>query len=267
VCLAGTRLLVEEPVAEEFTARFTERAAALRQGDPRDEATGIGPNITREHLGRVDGFVRRAVAAGARVLLGGAVNPALGGLYYQPTLLAGAKPGSEILTEEVFGPVLTLQTFTGEDEAVALANSTRYGLAATMFTGDTGRAERVSARLRAGTVWVNCFFVRDLRAPFGGAGLSGIGREGGTWSFDFYADVKNTVYAGQGWASGDAAGGGPRRLLARLWHDPAAAVSRRRGPASRRVTQRASGTTKRSAGWRASGATHREGGKGMEHDG
>jgi len=199
VCLAGTRLLIEEPIAGEFTARFLERAAGLRQGDPRDEATDIGPAITREHLDRVDGFVRRAVAAGARVLLGGAVNPALGGLYYQPTLLAGAAAGSEILTEEVFGPVLTIQAFTGEDEAVALANSTRYGLAATMFTGDEGRAERVSARLRAGTVWVNCFFVRDLRAPFGGAGLSGIGREGGTWSFDFYADVKNTVYAPKGW--------------------------------------------------------------------
>jgi 5-carboxymethyl-2-hydroxymuconic-semialdehyde dehydrogenase len=219
VCLAGTRLLVEEPVAEEFTARFTERAAALRQGDPRDEATDIGPNITREHLARVDGFVRRAVTAGARVLLGGAVNPALGGLYYQPTLLAGAEPGSEILTEEVFGPVLTVQTFAGEDEAVALANDTRYGLAATMFTGSESRAERVSARLRAGTVWVNCFFVRDLRAPFGGAGVSGIGREGGSWSFDFYADVKNTVYAGQGWRP-VAAGAGP---------SAASAVSRRRG--------------------------------------
>src|SRR5690242_6554582 len=138
VCLAGTRLLVEEPVAEEFTARFTQRAAGLVQGDPRDEATGIGPNITREHVARVDGFVQRAVAAGARPLLGGTVSPAPGGLYYQPTLLAGAEPGSEILTEEVFGPVLTLQTFTGEDEAVALANSTRYGLAATLFTGDRG---------------------------------------------------------------------------------------------------------------------------------
>jgi acyl-CoA reductase-like NAD-dependent aldehyde dehydrogenase len=102
---------------------------------------------------------------------------------------------------DVFGPVLTLQTFTCEEEAVALANGTRYGLAATLFTGDRARAERVSARLVAGTVWVNCFFVRDLAAPFGGAGLSGIGREGGTWSFDFYGDVKNTVYAGQGWTS------------------------------------------------------------------
>jgi aminomuconate-semialdehyde/2-hydroxymuconate-6-semialdehyde dehydrogenase len=143
--------------------------------------------------------VRRAVAAGACPLLGGTANEDLGGLYYRPTLLAGAQPGSEILTEEVFGPVLTLQTFAGEDEAVEMANSTRYGLAATVFTGDRDRAERVSARLVAGTVWVNCFFVRDLWAPLGGAGLSGIGREGGTWSFDFYGDVKNTVYAPEGW--------------------------------------------------------------------
>jgi 5-carboxymethyl-2-hydroxymuconic-semialdehyde dehydrogenase len=199
VCLAGTRLLVDAAVADEFLARFLERAAALRQGDPRDEQTDIGPNITRAHLEKVDGFVRRAVADGARVLLGGGVNPELGGLYYQPTLLAGARVGSEILTEEVFGPVLTLQTFGSEDEAVALANSTKYGLAATLFTGDRERASRVSARLVAGTVWVNCFFVRDLRAPFGGAGQSGIGREGGTWSFDFYSDVKNTVYAPKGW--------------------------------------------------------------------
>jgi aminomuconate-semialdehyde/2-hydroxymuconate-6-semialdehyde dehydrogenase len=201
VCLAGTRLLVDEQVAGDFTARFLEHAAALRQGDPRDEATDVGPNITRAHIERIDGFVRRAVADGARVLLGGGVNQALGGLYYLPTLLTGAKPGSEILTEEVFGPVLTLQAFASEDEAVALANSTRYGLAATMFTGDRDRAERLSARLTAGTVWVNCFFVRDLRAPFGGAGISGIGREGGTWSFDFYSDVKNTVYAPEGWRS------------------------------------------------------------------
>jgi aminomuconate-semialdehyde/2-hydroxymuconate-6-semialdehyde dehydrogenase len=199
VCLAGTRLLVDQAIAGEFTAAFAARAAVLRQGDPRDEATDIGPNISRAHLDRVDGYVRRALAAGAKPLLGGSVNPALGGLYYQPTLLGGAEPGAEILTEEVFGPVLTLQTFGTEDEAVALANSTRYGLAATMFTGDEDRAQRVSAQLVAGTVWVNCFFVRDLRAPFGGAGQSGIGREGGTWSFDFYSDVKNTVYAGQGW--------------------------------------------------------------------
>jgi 5-carboxymethyl-2-hydroxymuconic-semialdehyde dehydrogenase len=202
VCLAGSRLLVDEAVAGEFTDRFLVAAAALRQGDPREDGTDIGPNITREHVTRIDGFVRRAVAAGARPLLGGGLNPDLGGLYYQPTLLTGAAPGAEILTEEVFGPVLTLQTFAGEEEAVALANGTRFGLAAMLFTGDRDRASRVADRLVAGTVWVNCFFVRDLRAPFGGAGQSGIGREGGTWSFDFYADVKNTVYAPEGWTHG-----------------------------------------------------------------
>ena len=199
VCLAGSRLLVQEPIVADFTARLLDRVAALRQGDPRDEDTDIGPNISRAHVQRVDGFVRRAVADGARVLAGGGVRH---GLYYQPTLLTGARPGAEILTEEVFGPVLTLQTFDTEDEAVGLANDTSYGLAATLFTGDRDRAERVAARLVAGTVWVNCFFVRDLRAPFGGARNSGIGREGGTWSFDFYADVKNTVYAPKGWRDG-----------------------------------------------------------------
>jgi 5-carboxymethyl-2-hydroxymuconic-semialdehyde dehydrogenase len=208
VCLAGTRLLVDAAIADEFTARFVEMASKLRQGDPRESDTDIGPNICRAHVKRIDGFVRRAIDAGASPLIGGSVNTDLGGLYYQPTLLAGAEPGAEILTEEVFGPVLTLQTFSGEDAAVALANNTSYGLAATMFTGDQGRAERIGSQLRAGTVWVNCFFVRDLRAPFGGAGQSGIGREGGTWSFDFYCDVKNTVFAPHGWrAKGDGPNG------------------------------------------------------------
>jgi aminomuconate-semialdehyde/2-hydroxymuconate-6-semialdehyde dehydrogenase len=199
VCLAGTRLLVEQPVAGEFTQRLLSRVAALVQGDPRDEATNVGPNIGRAQLDRIEGYVARSLRDGARLLAGGSVNRDLGGLYYLPTLLTDAPPGSEILTEEVFGPVLTLQTFDGEDEAVGLANGTRYGLAAMVFTGDRDRAERVAARLVAGTVWVNCFFVRDLRAPFGGARQSGIGREGGTWSFDFYGDVKNTVYASRGW--------------------------------------------------------------------
>jgi len=136
------------------------------------------------------------------VLLGGGPNTELGGLYYRPTLLTDVRPGSEILTEEVFGPVLTLQTFRREEDAVAMANDTRFGLAATLVTGDEERAKRVTEQLVAGTVWVNCFFVRDLRAPFGGSRESGIGREGGNWSFDFYCDVKNTVTAEQGWRHG-----------------------------------------------------------------
>ncbi|MFF9571528.1 aldehyde dehydrogenase [Streptomyces sp. NPDC014685] len=196
VCLAATRILVEETVAEEFTRRFTDKAARLRQGDPRDETTDIGPNIHPRQLEKIDGFVQRALAAGARAVIGGHRGE---GQYYAPTLLTDVAQDSEIVQEEVFGPVLTLQTFTDEDEAVHLANDTRFGLAATVATGDAGRAERVTARLVAGTVWVNCFFVRDLRAPFGGSRHSGVGREGATWSFDFYCDLKNTVTAPKGW--------------------------------------------------------------------
>jgi aminomuconate-semialdehyde/2-hydroxymuconate-6-semialdehyde dehydrogenase len=195
VCLAGTRLIVERGMHDEFLERFTEAASAIRQGDPRHDATDIGPLITREHFDRVDGFVRRASADGATVVFGGGPNDDLGGLHYRPTLFTDAPEGSEILTKEVFGPVLTIQTFDDEDEAIAIANSTDYGLAAIVYTGDEARAERVSAALVAGTVWVNCFFVRDLSAPFGGARGSGIGREGGPWSFDFYADVKNVCTA------------------------------------------------------------------------
>jgi aminomuconate-semialdehyde/2-hydroxymuconate-6-semialdehyde dehydrogenase len=195
VCLAGTRLIVERSMRDAFLERFVEAAGAIVQGDPRDEATDIGPQITREHFERVDGFVQRAKAEGAAVVFGGGPSADLGGLYYRPTLFTDAPEGSEILTREVFGPVLTLQSFESEEEAVALANSTDYGLAAIVYTGDEARAERVGSRLVAGTVWVNCFFVRDLAAPFGGARRSGVGREGGPWSFDFYADVKNVCTA------------------------------------------------------------------------
>lgn len=192
VCLAGVRLLVEAPIRDEFVERFVQRARSLRQGDPRDLDTDIGPQVSREHFERVDGFVQRALADGARAVIGGGPNRELGGLFYRPTLFVDAPPAAEILTEEVFGPVLTLQTFETEDEAIAMANSTEFGLAAVLFTGDPDRADRVSAQLVAGTVWTNCFFVRDLRAPFGGSRHSGVGREGGTWSFDFYCDVKNS---------------------------------------------------------------------------
>lgn len=195
VCLAGTRLLVQREIHDEFLDRFVEAASAITQGDPREDATDIGPQITREHFERVDGFVRRAIADGAEPVLGGGPNDQLGGLYFRPTVLVDAPAGSEILREEVFGPVLTVQPFADEDEAVALANGTDYGLAAIVYTGDPERAQRVSARLVAGTVWVNCFFVRDLNAPFGGSRSSGIGREGGIWSFDFHADVKNVCTA------------------------------------------------------------------------
>jgi len=195
VCLAGTRLLIQREIYDVFLDRFIEAAGAIRQGDPREDTTDIGPQITREHFERVDGFVQRAKTDGAKAVLGGRPNEDLGGLYYRPTLFVDAPAGAEILTHEVFGPVLTVQPFADEEEAVALANGTDFGLAAILYTGNRHRAERVAARLVAGTVWVNCFFVRDLNAPFGGSRNSGIGREGGIWSFDFYADVKNVCTA------------------------------------------------------------------------
>ncbi|MBJ7337978.1 aldehyde dehydrogenase [Mycolicibacterium sp.] len=199
VCLGAFRILVQDKVANEFVERVRTKAARLVQGDPRDEATDVSALISRPHFEKVTGFVTRAKEAGARAVLGGGPNEQLGGLFYAPTILVDAAEGSEILTEEVFGPVLTVQTFTTEEQGVALANDTRFGLAATLATGDPVRAERVSLALDAGTVWVNCFFVRDLGAPFGGNGKSGIGREGGMWSFDFYSDIKNTVFAPGGW--------------------------------------------------------------------
>jgi betaine-aldehyde dehydrogenase/5-carboxymethyl-2-hydroxymuconic-semialdehyde dehydrogenase len=188
-CMAGTRLLVEESFAGEFLERFHAAVDAHVLGDPRDEATTISPLIHREHLARVEGFVKRAHANGDRIVRGGKVAD-MGGLWYEPTLVEPRSNDSEIVQREVFGPVLTVQTFRAEEEAVALANSTEYGLAATLYTSLAERAERVGRAVRAGTVWVNCFLVRDLTAPFGGVGISGIGREGGDYALDFYSDLK-----------------------------------------------------------------------------
>ena len=203
VCLGAFRILVEDSIHDRFVEAVVERASQIVQGDPRDEATQVSCLVSRPHFERVNGFVSRARANGARVLLGGGPNDELGGLFFRPTILTDVKPDSEIVKEEVFGPVLTVQTFSSEAEAVEMANDTRFGLAATLVTGDPVRAERVSAELNAGTVWVNCFFVRDLGAPFGGSGQSGIGREGGIWSFDFYADIKNSVFSPNGWTTNE----------------------------------------------------------------
>jgi aminomuconate-semialdehyde/2-hydroxymuconate-6-semialdehyde dehydrogenase len=190
VCLAGTRLLVQDSIRDEFITRFERNVRAITVGDPRDPETTYGPLIHPIALERVTGHVERALQAGARLAFGG--QP-LHGLYYPPTLFVDVPPDAEILQREVFGPVLTLQTFADEADAIALANSTDYGLAGTIYTGSKTRSDRVSAAITAGTVWVNCFYVRDLETPFGGARDSGIGREGGVHSFDFYCDVKTVV--------------------------------------------------------------------------
>jgi betaine-aldehyde dehydrogenase/5-carboxymethyl-2-hydroxymuconic-semialdehyde dehydrogenase len=187
VCLAGTRLLVQESVREEFLERFN--AAVDRQvlGDPRNDQTTIAPMIHPDHVARVEGFVQRAIAEGHKLLRGGR---RLDGLFFEATLFEPASNDAEIVQREVFGPVLTFQTFADEDEAVSLANSTQYGLSGMIYTGSMGRAERVGRAVRAGILWVNTFLVRDLTAPFGGMGISGIGREGGNYALDFYSDLK-----------------------------------------------------------------------------
>lgn len=190
VCLAGTRLLVEESVRNRFLERFHHFADAQVMGDSRDAKTTMAPLIHPEHLARVAAFVERARAAGDRIVRGGRIYRQ-GGLWYEPTLVEPASNNSEIVQREVFGPVLTFQTFRDEGEAVALANGTAYGLSGIVYTGSAARAERVGRALRAGVVWANCFLIRDLTAPFGGVGYSGIGREGGDYALDFHSDLKS----------------------------------------------------------------------------
>ena len=194
VCLAGTRLLVEESIREPFLERFNRFTDAHVLGDSRDDETTISPLIHPEHLANVEGFVERARAAGDRIVRGGR-RFREDGLWYEPTLVEPASNGSEIVQNEVFGPVLTFQTFTDEADAIRLANSTRYGLSGIVYTGSRERAERVGRAVRAGTLWVNTFLVRDLTAPFGGIGISGIGREGGDYALDFYSDLKTLQIA------------------------------------------------------------------------
>jgi betaine-aldehyde dehydrogenase/5-carboxymethyl-2-hydroxymuconic-semialdehyde dehydrogenase len=189
VCLAGTRLLVQESIRGAFLERFGAYADEHVLGDPRDDRTTMSPLIHPDHLERVEAFVGRARTAGDRVVRGGK-RARIGGLWYEPTLVEPRSNDSEIVQREVFGPVLTFQTFGDEAEAIELANSTEYGLSGIVYTGSAGRAERVGRAVRAGTVWVNTFLVRDLTAPFGGMGISGMGREGGNYALDFYSDLK-----------------------------------------------------------------------------
>jgi betaine-aldehyde dehydrogenase/5-carboxymethyl-2-hydroxymuconic-semialdehyde dehydrogenase len=195
-CLAGTRLLVEEGISTEFLELFNQHADAHVLGDSRDPRTTVSPLIHPDHLARVEGFVERARRHGDKVLRGGE-RWRQDGLWYEPTLIEPVDNDSEIVQREVFGPVLTFQTFADEEEAITLANSTAYGLSGIVYTGSEERADRVSRGIRAGTIWVNTYLVRDLTAPFGGAGISGIGREGGDYALDFHSDLK-TVQVGQG---------------------------------------------------------------------
>ena len=195
ICLCGSRVLIERSIYAEFERRFVAQVKALKVGDPADPETDVGALNSLPHRDKVAGYVDLAREEGAQVLCGGSV-PELGpdmagGAFFSPTVLAGLPTDSRCATEEIFGPVVTLHPFDSEDEAVSAANGTRYGLSASLWTTDLNRAHRVSAALQVGMVWVNTWLKRDLRTPFGGTKDSGVGREGGRWSLEFYSESKN----------------------------------------------------------------------------
>jgi aminomuconate-semialdehyde/2-hydroxymuconate-6-semialdehyde dehydrogenase len=193
VCLAGTRLYVQSAIYERFLARYLERVGALRVGDPQSPQSDLGPLITAQHRERVERFCAQADAEGVPALLrGGRPNdPALaGGNFLAPTIFAPRDESQTIAREEVFGPVLSVFRFDTLDEVVRRANATRFGLSAYAWTTNVATGLRFAQAVRAGMCWINGYFLRDLRQPFGGVGMSGLGREGGRWSLDFFTEPK-----------------------------------------------------------------------------
>eukprot|EP00456_Euglypha_rotunda_P082678 TRINITY_DN8147_c0_g1_i17.p1 TRINITY_DN8147_c0_g1~~TRINITY_DN8147_c0_g1_i17.p1 ORF type:complete len:495 (-),score=135.23 TRINITY_DN8147_c0_g1_i17:191-1675(-) len=195
VCLGTERLYVERPIFDRFVARLKERAEALKPGHPEDRTTTLGPLISQEHRRKVLSYYEKARAEGATVVTGGGTPEMPGdlaqGSWVQPTIWTGLPETASVIREEIFGPCCHITPFDSEDEAVRLANDTQYGLSTAIWTRDLSRAHRVAARIDVGITWVNAWFLRDLRTPFGGSKQSGIGREGGVHSLEFYTELRN----------------------------------------------------------------------------
>ena len=195
VCLGTERVYVERPIFDEFVARLAEEAGKFTLGVPEDKATDMGPLVSHEHQRKVLSYYELAVAEGAEVVLGGGVPemPAelAGGAWVQPTIWTGLADDARVVNEEIFGPCCHIRPFDTEEEVIALANDTPYGLAAAIWTENMSRALRVSPQINCGIAWVNSWFLRDLRTAFGGSKESGIGREGGEHSMEFYTELQN----------------------------------------------------------------------------
>ncbi|HYC28655.1 MAG TPA: aldehyde dehydrogenase family protein, partial [Chitinophagaceae bacterium] len=195
ICLCGSRIIVQESIYEKFKAEFVEQTKALKVGDPLDESTKQGAVVSKAHFDKVMGCIETAKQEGGKILCGGNAikleGRCAGGYFIEPTVIEGLGPSCKTNTEEIFGPVVTLQSFKTEEEALELANACEYGLSATIWTRDLSRAHRVSAKVESGIIWVNCWLLRDLRTPFGGMKNSGVGREGGWEALRFFTESKN----------------------------------------------------------------------------
>ncbi|HYC92238.1 MAG TPA: aldehyde dehydrogenase [Thermoanaerobaculia bacterium] len=190
ICLCGSRIFVDRRIHDEFVERFAEATKKLRIGDPMDAQTDVGALVSAAHLEKVAGYIELAKEEGGTIVAGGN-RVDRRGFFVEPTVITGLTCDCRVLQEEIFGPVVTITPFDDDEEAVRFANSTRYGLSATVWTRDLQRAHRVAAQLHAGTVWINCWLLRDLRVPFGGMKDSGVGREGGFESLQFFTEAKN----------------------------------------------------------------------------
>lgn len=194
ICLCNSRILVEESVYEKFVEKFTRTASLLRVGDPEAKETQVGPLVSKEHREKVMGYIELAKKEGGKILFGGEIpqlpGDLAGGYFLQPTVITGLAPSCRTMQEEIFGPVVTIAPFKDEEEAIRLANGVEYGLSSSVWTKDSSRAHRVAQALDVGTVWVNTWMMRDLAMPFGGVKHSGLGREGGEYSLDFFTDTK-----------------------------------------------------------------------------
>jgi aminomuconate-semialdehyde/2-hydroxymuconate-6-semialdehyde dehydrogenase len=195
ICLCGSRLLIERRYYDEFRDAFVARCKLLQVGDPQDPAITLGPLVSKPHFDKVMGHIDLARAEGGRVLCGGNALQPPGrcehGWFVAPTVIEGLGPQTRTNTEEIFGPLVTLQAFDDEEEALALANASSYGLAASIWTNDLRRAHRLAAGIDVGIVWINTWLERDLRTPFGGMKQSGLGREGGLEAMRFFTEAKN----------------------------------------------------------------------------